>query len=208
VLTVLLGGAAVAAGSSACGDDGGGSSGSQADRAFLEAMIPHHESAISMARVARRRAEHQQITELAQAIVTTQAREIRQIRRIHRHLFEEPILPNEDAHEALGLSADEAGMGHMDSAAPLKQAVPFDKAFVDEMIPHHQGAIRMAQAVRDQTEDDEIRSLADAIVTAQSNEIEAMDKWRNAWYGEPSPAGSLPPATGPDDESMGEHEGH
>jgi len=64
------------------------------------------------------------------------------------------------------------------------------------MISHHQGAIRMAQAVRDETADDEIRSLARAIVTAQSNEIEAMKDWRYAWYGEPAP------------DSMGEHEGH
>jgi uncharacterized protein (DUF305 family) len=191
--TLCLALLAVAAG--ACGDDGDEADGTS-DRAFLEAMIPHHESAIAMARIAKRRADHPQITELADAIVTTQAREIRQIERIHRRLFDERVMPNEDAHQALGLSAEEAGMGHMDSTAELKQARPFDKALIDEMIPHHQGAIRMARAVRDETADDEIRSLARAIVTAQSNEIEAMKDWREAWYGE------LPPA------SVGEHEGH
>jgi uncharacterized protein (DUF305 family) len=191
--TLCLALLAVAAG--ACGDDGDEADGTS-DRAFLEAMIPHHESAIAMARIAKRRADHPQITELADAIVTTQAREIRQIERIHRRLFDERVMPNEDAHQALGLSAEEAGMGHMDSTAELKQARPFDKALIDEMIPHHQGAIRMARAVRDETADDEIRSLARAIVTAQSNEIEAMKDWREAWYGE------LPP------DSMGEHEGH
>jgi uncharacterized protein (DUF305 family) len=159
-------------------------------------MIPHHESAIAMARIAKRRTDHPQITELADAIVTTQGREIRQIERIHRRLFDERVMPNEDAHQALGLSAEEAGMAHMDATAELNQARPFDKAFIDEMISHHQGAIRMARAVRDETADDEIRSLARAIVTAQSNEIEAMKDWRYAWYGEPAP------------DSMGEHEGH
>lgn len=101
-------------------------------------------------------------------------------------------------------------MGHMDSTAELKQATSFDRAFLDEMVPHHQGAIRMARAVHDETDDDDIRSLAGAIVTSQSNEIEAMNKWRRAWYGAPSPAGAVPEeASGSDDtDSTGEHEGH
>jgi uncharacterized protein (DUF305 family) len=209
---LLLLTAAVAVGVSACGggDDDESSAGSSADRAFLEAMIPHHQSAIAMARIAKSRAEHPQVTELANAIVTAQAKEIRQIKRIHRRLFDEPILPNEDAHEALGLTAEEAGMGHMDATADLKQARPFDKAFIDEMIGHHQGAIRMAQAVTDETADDEIQSLAQTIVGAQSREIEAMNRWREAWYGEPSPAGGVPASklAPAGDESMGEHDGH
>ncbi len=173
-------------------------------------MIPHHQSAIAMARVAKHRARHPQITELADAIITAQAREIRQIKRIHRRLFDEPILPNEDAHEALGLSAEGAGMAHTDSTAELNDARPFDKAFIDGMVSHHQGAVRMALAVRDETADDEIGALANAIVTTQSNEIEAMNQWRDAWYGAPSPAGGVPTLK-PDsagDESMGEHDGH
>lgn len=211
VVTALLAVLALAAGLSACGDgDNEGSAGSQADRAFLEAMVPHHESAISMARIARRRADHPQITELANAIVTTQAREIGQLGRIHRRVFGEPLLPNEDAHEALGLSATEAGMGHMDSTAELKRVTPFDQAFIDEMVAHHQGAIRMAHAVQDKTDDDEIRSLARAIVTTQSNEIEAMNMWRSVWYGASSPAGGVPGKTSGSDQggSTGEHEGH
>lgn len=203
--------AAVALGVSACGGSDGdeSSAGSSADRAFLEAMIPHHESAIAMARIAGRRADHPQVTDLANAIVTAQAKEIRQIKRIHWRLFDERILPNEDAHEALGLTPEEAGMAHMDATADLKQARPFDKAFIDEMVAHHQGAIRMAQAVGDETADDEIGSLARAIVATQAREIEAMNRWRDAWYGAPSPAGGVPKQTDTDASgSTGEHDGH
>jgi len=182
--------------------------GSTADRAFLEAMVAHHQSAIAMARVAKRRAHHPQITELADAIVSAQGQEIRQINRIHRRLFDESILPNEDAHEALGLSAEDAGMSHTDSTAQLKQARQFDKAFIDAMVGHHQGAIRMARVVRDQTADEEIGSLARAIVLTQSNEIEAMNQWRDAWYGAASPAGGVPTPEAGEMREMGEHEGH
>jgi len=64
------------------------------------------------------------------------------------------------------------------------------------MTSHHQGAIRMARAVLDQTDDAEERSLAEGIVRAQSNEIQAMSKWRKAWYGDESM-----------EDSMGEHDG-
>jgi hypothetical protein len=41
------------------------------------------------------------------------------------------------------------------------------------MVSHHQGAIRMARVVLEETEDDETRSLAEAIVRTQSDEIDA-----------------------------------
>ncbi len=46
------------------------------DQRFLEAMIPHHEGAIAMARDALQRAEHAEIKQLAEAIIATQADEI------------------------------------------------------------------------------------------------------------------------------------
>lgn len=194
----------------ACGDDPDEDSAgsSNANRAFLEAMIPHHESAIEMATLAKRRAQHPEVRELATRIVNTQRGEIRQIERIHQRLFEQKILPNSDAHEGLGLSAQEAGMAHMEPTAALADAKPFDKAFIDEMVAHHKGAIRMARAVLDETDDSGVRSLAEAIVTTQSDEIEQMNRWRQAWYGQASPAAGAPMdgAMGPD--QMEEHEGH
>jgi uncharacterized protein (DUF305 family) len=101
-------------------------------------------------------------------------------------------------------------MAHMEPTAALADAKPFDKAFIDEMVPHHQGAIRMARVVLEETEDDETRSLAEAIVRTQSDEIEQMNDWRGAWYGDVSPAGGAPEddAVPNETDSMEEHEGH
>lgn len=193
--------AALAFGLGACGGgEEGTAGGGDADRAFLESMIPHHESAIEMATLAKRRAEHPQVMELADAIVTAQSREIRQIEGIHQRLFDEKVSPNADAHEDLGL---------MESTAELKRVKPFDEAFIDMMVGHHQGAIRMARAVHDQSDDDEVRSLAKSIVSAQSKEIEQMNEWRRAWYGAPSPAGGVPnDGAGSSEGSMEEHDAH
>lgn len=195
VLTAL---AAVALASCGGDDENDTTQATSAERAFLEGMVPHHESAVDMAKVAQTRAEHPQVSELANAIVTAQQTEIAQMKKIHERLFGEALRPDEGAHEQLGLSADEAGMmmGE-DAAAMLTKEKPFDRAFIDEMVPHHQGAIRMARAILADSKDDEVRGLAEDIVSAQSTEIGQMNRWRTAWYGSASPAGGVPKAGEP-----------
>jgi uncharacterized protein (DUF305 family) len=52
-----------------------------------------------------------------------------------------------------------------------------DADFVSMMIPHHQGAVEMAQAELSYGTDPQIRALAEAIVKAQQDEIAMMQKW-------------------------------
>ena len=49
--------------------------------------------------------------------------------------------------------------------------------FVTMMIPHHQGAVDMAKALLLQTQDPELRNLAQGIITEQQNEIRLMQSW-------------------------------
>ena len=206
IAAVLL--VVAAAALAACGDEqeSGTSASSSRERAFLSGMVPHHESAVEMARVARSRAKHVEVRELAQRIIGTQQLEIRRMKAIHRRLFGGQLVADDQAHMELGLSASEAGMDHGGMAA-LEGARPFDRAFIDAMIPHHAGAIRMARAVMANPPDDEILDLADGIVRAQSREIRQMNRWRLTWYGRASPAGGAPkPGEGGGDAA--EHEGH
>lgn len=194
-----------------CGDDDDGVAAvSTTEEAFLKGMIPHHESAIEMAEIAADRGEHAEVKQLAGAITEAQTSEIAQMETIYERLTGDEILPDPAAHEELGLSQGEAGM-HEGGAAMLDRAREFDKAFIDEMVPHHQGAIRQARIVLGETEDGELRELANAIVEAQSREIEQMNRWRERWYGSPSPAGGVPSEgeeLPPAGEDGGEHSGH
>lgn len=56
-------------------------------------------------------------------------------------------------------------------------------AFLLLMIPHHQGAITMAEQVLERAQREEVRRLAQEIIAAQSAEIDQMNAWLAAWYG-------------------------
>ena len=73
-------------------------------------------------------------------------------------------------------------MGMMDDPQQLASEDPFDKAFINNMIPHHRSAIAMAEVAVKESEDPEIREIARAIVEAQEKEIAQMEAWRQDWY--------------------------
>ena len=72
-----------------------------------------------------------------------------------------------------------SGMGH---GAMIDPDEPFDAQFIDGMIRHHQGAVEMAQTALEQSDRVEVRELAEAIIAAQTPEIEQMTAWRTEWY--------------------------
>ena len=59
------------------------------DKAFIDAMIPHHQSAIEMATVANEKSDNLRIKELAEKIVSAQKREIEQMKRWREQWYSE-----------------------------------------------------------------------------------------------------------------------
>ena len=156
------------------------------DMGFAAEMGPHHKEAVAMARLADDRARHPEIKRLAADIIRSQKREIRVLDRAFNRLSEQGL-----QSEALGIPVEMMGMGHDLNA--LKRSRSFDRAFIDAMVPHHQGAIRMARAELAKGGDEDLKSMAQDIIDSQSREIEQMNEWRTEWYGKPSPAGGVPP---------------
>lgn len=58
----------------------------------------------------------------------------------------------------------------------------FDLRFINAMIPHHEGAVTMAQDALNKSKRPEIKKLAQEIITSQQKEIAEMKQWRKAWY--------------------------
>jgi uncharacterized protein (DUF305 family) len=57
----------------------------------------------------------------------------------------------------------------------------FDKAFVEMMIVHHQGAVDMAKAIPENAKHAELKKLGEEIIRAQTKEIEMMKGWLKSW---------------------------
>jgi len=172
VLPALVVGALVIAG---CGDDdSSGDSGSRAagngiDRAFVAEMVPHHQSAVEMAKIAQERGQSTFVKQFASDIIRTQTREIAILRREDESLRRAGI-----KRGSLGLSKHMMGMdGDM---AMLKTAKPFDPVFMKMMIGHHEGAIEMAKIELDKGQDPQLKALAREIIDAQQREIREMRK--------------------------------
>ncbi|URD53366.1 DUF305 domain-containing protein [Chroococcidiopsis sp. CCNUC1] len=64
----------------------------------------------------------------------------------------------------------------------LQNASDFDREFIQQMIPHHQMGVMMAQMVLTHSQRSEIRQLAEAIVKSQTAEIDQMQQWYQKWY--------------------------
>lgn len=61
--------------------------------------------------------------------------------------------------------------------------VEFDQLYIDMMIPHHEGIIALAQAAQGQLTDDRLQAIAQAIISAQQDEITELQTYREQWYG-------------------------
>lgn len=93
-------------------------------------------------------------------------------------------MPTTGAHggHAGGASASQT----MDMAADVEKlrtaSEPFDRAFIDAMIPHHQDAIEASRAASSRAQREEIKALAQEIVDGQQREVDALRQWRQAWF--------------------------
>ena len=57
------------------------------DKRFIDAMIPHHESAVDMAEDALGKARHNEVKQMARAIIDAQKNEINQLKQWRREWY-------------------------------------------------------------------------------------------------------------------------
>jgi uncharacterized protein (DUF305 family) len=151
-----------------------------ADQHFIVRMIPHHDGAIAMAELALTRAKRPQIRALAERIKASQTAENAQMRRWYRQWFGTDVPPWTASGMAMGM-----GMPGMRSTSleVLRTAPDFDRAFIEQMIPHHRMGVMMASHAQWNTQHPQLRELEAAMVKAQSREIEQMEQWYRQWTG-------------------------
>ncbi|MER7071915.1 DUF305 domain-containing protein [Terrabacter sp. NPDC000476] len=146
------------------------------DVMFAQMMIPHHQQAVEMADIALAKpGSSAQVRELATQIKAGQDPEI-QTMRGWLQSWGAPE-PTTGMSGMSGMSG-QGGQGMMTQADmdALKAAdgAAFDKQWVTMMTAHHQGAITMAKQVLGTTQNPQVKTLAEAVVKAQTEEIATM----------------------------------
>jgi uncharacterized protein (DUF305 family) len=141
------------------------------DRDFVAMMVPHHQGAIDMAEAELSYGHNQQLRGLAQEIIVTQQEEIAEMRLA---LVGTPSSLSSGAEEASFMARSNAAMTRMMAAMHVRPTGDADRDFVAMMVPHHQGAIDMAEAELSYGHNEPLRGLAQEIIATQEQQIVVM----------------------------------
>ncbi|OYW85545.1 hypothetical protein B7Z17_02125, partial [Candidatus Saccharibacteria bacterium 32-49-10] len=138
------------------------------DRMFIANMITHHQGAVDMAKMALENAKHQELKDLAEAIILAQEKEITSMTAWQKK-WGYPSTEGDTMmdHSSMGMMHS---MDSMNAELAGRTGDTFDKAFLEQMITHHQSAIDMAAPGEKNAEHQELKDLTNVIVTNQTKE--------------------------------------
>lgn len=85
------------------------------------------------------------------------------------------------SHQQSVSTHNEMSMSDMTEQLRNKTGDDFDKAFVEMMISHHEGAVDMARLIPSRAKHNEVKQLGEAIISAQTKEIADMKQWQKDW---------------------------
>lgn len=150
-----------------------------AEAGFVRDMIVHHAQAVQMADVVRDETQSQDVKILASKILLAQQAEIGQMRGWLQVWGLSPT-STEPAMGWIGHPTEGRmpGMASPEELNDLQHASPeeADVLFLQLMIPHHEAAVPMAEAVLEETDRPEVEQLATAVVASQQAEIRTMQE--------------------------------
>ena len=162
-----------------------GSADANFDLRFIDGMMPHHQGAITMAKEAQQKSQRPEIKKLADEIVMAQTKEIAELQTWRKQWYPNassmPMAHNAKMGHMMEMNADQMKSMMMTQDLGAQDA-EFDLRFINAMIPHHQGAVKMAQDASAKSTRPEIKQLSKDIISSQQIEIKQMQDWKQAWY--------------------------
>ncbi|MFH9002264.1 DUF305 domain-containing protein [Streptomyces afghaniensis] len=167
----------------ATGENAAPGASNDADVMFAQMMIPHHEQALEMSKLADGRASDAEIKTLAAEIEKAQDPEIQTMKAWLKG-WGKPVSAGESMpgmdHGSGGMDHG-SGMSGMMSEEDMKKleaakGTEFDRMFAEMMIEHHKGAITMAEDEQKNGRNATAKKLAADVVKTQSAEVEKFEK--------------------------------
>ncbi len=144
---------------------------------FIKCMIPHHQAAIEMSENVLSYTTYQPLQQIAKNIIKMQTIEIEQMKEILKN-----------ASRFLNTSKDvntymtkylEITKNMIEKMKNSPRCININLNFVNEMIPHHQGAIHMSENLLKYRIDPRLRIIADSIIKEQSEGIKKLKQVQN-----------------------------
>lgn len=132
------------------------------DVEFIDAMIPHHEMALEMTDVVLQKGSSAEVKAMAQAMKDAQTVEIAEMKTIRTRVggSTEAPMAHHDEHMQADMEKLMAASGDT-----------LDRLFLEEMLPHHAGAITMSHQALPYLEESELQVMAHKIIADQAKEI-------------------------------------
>ncbi|MDP9453686.1 MAG: DUF305 domain-containing protein [Actinomycetota bacterium] len=151
----------------------------EADVAFLQGMIPHHQQAVEMSELALSNTENPEVRDLAERIEAAQQPEIDQMNDLLQSWGVEAGAASGGEHGAHGGGGGgHPGMLSEDQLGQLAAArgAEFDRLFLTGMIEHHRGAVTASEKELAEGASEDAKALAQEIIDAQEAEIAEMEQ--------------------------------
>ena len=155
------------------------------DLRFIDAMIPHHQGAIAMAKEVQQKSQQPELKKLAAEIIQAQEQEIAEMKQWRKNWYpqaaETPMTYDAAQGKTMPMSSSQMHglMMHQSLGA---EGDGFESRFITAMIPHHEGAIAMAEEALQKSQRPEIKQLAQDIIQSQQAEIAQMQQWQQTGF--------------------------
>lgn len=149
--------------------------GADAGATWARKMIPHHQGALDMSEIVLRDTQDADIRRMAQKTIEKQTGDIAELRRW--------LETNVGAAAGAAAPGGSAENPYATAEAKMKDAMmaatgaDTDQTWARKMIAHHQGALDMAQVVLRESQDADIRRMAQKTIEMQTADIAELRAW-------------------------------
>ncbi|MBW4623838.1 MAG: DUF305 domain-containing protein [Cyanosarcina radialis HA8281-LM2] len=155
------------------------------DLRFIDGMILHHQGAVVMAKDVLAKSKRPELLKLGKDIIAAQDKEIAQMKKWRQTWYPQasatPMAWNSQMNHMMAMSPEQIKAMRMDVDLGAADG-EYDLRFIKAMIPHHEGAVVMAQDLLQKSKRPELQKLAKDVIASQQTEIDQMKEWQQTWY--------------------------